>query len=264
MSKTIIIELAEDRDKLREIYFPDRTRNAYHIGSLGSEYFEQTQSYWVLEQGAPAASVAVYSGLSAPAMFTWGSLEYVDLLLTRLFTKVPKRVLLHLYQEHAPAFEGKLEFASRHRVVRMSLTRENFKPMEPTAEIVPLGHADTADILRLYASYPDSFFEPYQLETGYYCGVREEGDLVSVGGIHFVSRSTRFAMIGNIVSMPSVRGKGYAQSCTSDLCSRLFDSADLLVLDVPADNARARTTFGRLGFEESFRYDQILARKISR
>jgi len=264
MSNTIIIELAKDRDKLREVYFPDRTRNAYHIGSLGSEYFEQTQTYWVLEQGAPAASVAVYSGLTAPAMFTWGNPEYIDLLLTRLFTKVPKRVLLHLYPEHAPAFEGKLEFASRQRMVRMSLTPENFRPVEPVAKIVPLGHADTADILRLYASYPDSFFEPYQLETGYYCGVREEGELVSVGGIHFVSRSTQFAMLGNIVSTPSVWGKGYAKSCTSRLCSRLFELADLLVLDAPADNARIRTMFGSLGFEEGFRYDQILARKLSR
>ncbi len=264
MSKTIIIELAKDRDKLREVYFPDRTRNAYHIGSLGHEYFEQTQTYWVLEEGAPAASVAVYSGLSAPAMFTWGKLEYIDLLLTRLFGKVPERVLLHLYPEHAPAFEEKLEITSRQKLVRMSLTADKFKPAETTAEIIPLGHADTADILRVYASYPDSFFEPYQLESGFYCGVREEGMLVSVGGIHFVSKSTRFAMIGNIVSMPSVRGKGYARSCTSHLCSRLFESADLLVLDVPADNARARATFTRLGFEESFNYDQTLARKISR
>lgn len=257
----IVIEEIRDRPRLVAMYGNDRVRNSYQIGSLADEYFDLTHCYWVLNQDTPVASATLYEGLSVPALFTWGDPEYLDLMLHRLFHLLPDRMLLHAYQEHNRAVSGKLQIQSRRRMVRMSLTPDTFRPVNKGISVERLTHADTGAIIHLYSNYPDRFFEPYQVETGYYFGIREEGRLVSAGGIHHMRRDISFAMLGNVVTDPTVRGRGYAKACTSHLCTALFEFADLLVMDVPMETTGAERLFSELGCKSEFQYDQAVVCK---
>lgn len=105
---------------------------------------------------------------------------------------------------------------------------------------------------KLYEHYPDNFFEPYQLETGLYFGVRDEDiGLASIAGIHVVSESHDVAVIGNFVTHPERRGRGYASACTARLLSELFETVSLVALNVQEDNEPAQRMYRNFGFEEN-------------
>ncbi len=260
MARTII-ERVRDLDKLQKVFALDRVRNAYQIGSMSPGYQDYTRHYWLTQDGEPRAAITVYDGLSAPALFAWGQAAELGLLVERLAGRLPGRMLLHRYPEHLSAYGENLKIRSVRKEVRLTLTANQFKAPSHDYSIEGLSHRDTAAIVKLYGNYPDSFFEPYQLESGYYFGLREGQELVSVAGIHLVSESAKLAMLGNVVTAPSARGKGYARYVTSTLCQALFQSVDLLALDVPMGSTAARHAFEALGFESRFHYEQVLVHK---
>lgn len=260
MARTVI-ERVRDQSGLLALFGQDRVKNAYQIGSMGPGYKDYTRHFWLTREEEPQAVMTVYDGLSAPALFTWGNAEDLALLLERLSGQLPGRMLVHLYPEHADVLSKDLTVRSARKEVRMTLQRESFVPAQSDAEVVRLSHSDTAGIVRLYANYPDSFFEPYQLESGYYFGLRENDELMSVAGIHLISEVVGLAMLGNVVTAPRARGKGYAGYVTSALCTALFESFELLALDVPMGSASARHAFEALGFESRFHYEQVLVHR---
>jgi GNAT superfamily N-acetyltransferase len=247
---------------LVELFARDRVRNSYHIGALTPAYVDQTRLCRMEAGGKPVAALMAFLGLSAPAVFTWGDPAGIQQLVTRYLGHLPDRILLHRYPEHASAFDGLLKVSGNRRVVRMALTRDGFKPAGADVRCESLGHADTPGIVKLYEDYPDRFFDPYQLESGHYFGLKHDRELISVAGIHLLAPELRFAMLGNIVTAPAAQGKGYAKALTSRLCTELFKFADLLVLDVPMASSTAMRVFAGLGFEPVFSYDQTLARLL--
>jgi ribosomal protein S18 acetylase RimI-like enzyme len=138
----------------------------------------------------------------------------------------------------------------------MGLPRDVWKETAPGArddvEVRRLGHRDTASIMKLYEHYPDNFFEPYQLETGYYFGVRDEDlGLASIAGIHVISEDHDVAVIGNFLTHPARRGRGLASACTERLLRELFDNVSLVALNVQEDNEPAVRMYGNFGFEQN-------------
>ena len=99
------------------------------------------------------------------------------------------------------------------------------------------------------------------MESGYYFGLNVDGELVSVAGIHLISEQMGLAMLGNVVTSPRARGRGYARVVTSTLCAALFESFELLALDVPMGSTSARNAFEALGFESRFHYEQVLVHR---
>ena len=258
-----VIEETRDRARLFELFRFDPIKNAYQIGSLADGYQDQTRHYWWTEKDVPKAVLSIYDGLSAPAVFTWGDPDCLVKLVERLRGELPGRMLVHRYPEHARAFDERLKVRSVRKEIRMLLERDRFRPPQAATEgeAVRLSHLDTAAIFKLFATYPDSFFEPYQLETGYYTGQRIGDELVSVAGIHLISEELGYAMLGNIVTSAEHRGKGLAKATTARLCETLFPFADRLILDVPTDSAAARTALEHLGFQPCFHYEQVLIHK---
>jgi ribosomal protein S18 acetylase RimI-like enzyme len=97
------------------------------------------------------------------------------------------------------------------------------------------------------------------LETETYFGIRRDGVLVSVAGVHVVSRSHRAAALGNITTDPSVRGQGLARIATAAVCRCLLDrNVDLIGLNVESQNAAAIGVYRKLGFERVAGYDEVL------
>jgi ribosomal protein S18 acetylase RimI-like enzyme len=228
----------------------DRVANAYPLGYLDPAYVAQTRWIGALD-GAELRSVAlVYLGLSRPGVFTAGEADGLGAIAARHPAQLPERATAHV----APAHLGALRSAYREpsplrQMHRMALRRDDFRDDgADDSDVVTLSHGDTAAIMQLYTVWPDHFFEPFQLGSGLYFGVREEGRLVSIAGIHNVSPSADVASIGNLVTHPDARGKGYALRCTSRLLREVFSRVSLVTLDVEHGNEPAIRTYRHFGF----------------
>jgi predicted GNAT family acetyltransferase len=135
-------------------------------------------------------------------------------------------------------------------MVRMGLTKANYRAMPASGEVVELSHRDTGDIMKLYHHYPDNFFEPALLDTGLYFGVPGDDGLRSVAGIHLLSQKYDVAAIGNIVTHADFRGKGYATRCVGTLLDALFKRVSHVTLNVEVDNEAAIACYQKFGFTE--------------
>ena len=165
---------------------------------------------------------------------------------------LPERFHFHALEEQMTTVKGQFEPKSYQRMVRMGLERSHYKRLPGDSLAVGverLGHRDTAAIMDLYQHYPDNFFEPYQLETGLYFGVRdEELGLASIAGIHVFSEEHDVAVIGNFVTHPDRRGEGLATACTARLLDNLFERVSFVALNVQEDNAAAIHMYTKFGF----------------
>ena len=83
------------------------------------------------------------------------------------------------------------------------------------------------------------------LESGYYYGHREAGELVSVAGIHVFSEQFDVAAIGNIVTHADFRSRGHSRRCTAALLRGLFGKVSLAALNVHTENEAAQTVYRR-------------------
>ena len=146
-------------------------------------------------------------------------------------------------------------------MLRMGLSKAENPPCERSADVVMLTHRDTGDIMTLYQHYPDNFFEPSMLNTGMYFGIRQQSTLVSVAGIHQLSESKRIAAVGNIVTHPDHRGRGYASRCVSHLVSELLDRVDQVALNVDATNRAAIKCYEGVGFRKICTFQEGWATK---
>lgn len=224
--------------------------NAYPLGYLAPDYSDQCRWLAASDPHGIRALALVYDGLSRPGLFTAGDTDGLLAILDRFGRELPTRVTAHLPVEH----DGVVRNLYRpptplRRMHRMGLRREALRDNTPDdPRVVRLTHADTAAILQLYALWPDHFFEPYQLGGGLYFGVKEGNRLVSIAGIHNVSTIGDVAAIGNLVTHPDARGRGYALLCTSRLLREVFSRVSLVTLDVEVGNEPAIRTYRHFGF----------------
>jgi predicted GNAT family acetyltransferase len=125
-----------------------------------------------------------------------------------------------------------------------------------------LSRTDLAEVTEFYQrSYPGNWFDPRMLETGQYFGLREQGALVSVAGVHVYSPQYRVAALGNIATLPDCRGQGFARRVTAAVCRSLLSSVDYIGLNVKADNSPAIRCYQRLGFETVTSYGEFALRR---
>jgi ribosomal protein S18 acetylase RimI-like enzyme len=125
-----------------------------------------------------------------------------------------------------------------------------------------LGCDDVNEIVEFYPRcYPGNWFDPRMLETGQYFGVRKEGCLISVAGIHVYSPEYKVAALGNIATTPSHRNKGYARQATAKTCQSLLNNVDHIGLNVKADNNTAISCYKKLGFDVVASYTEYMVQR---
>ena len=77
----------------------------------------------------------------------------------------------------------------------------------------------------------------------------EEGELLSIAGVHVISPEHDVAVIGNLITHPKARGRGLASACTGRLLDELFEDVSLVALNVQATNEHAIRLYTNFGFE---------------
>ena len=95
---------------------------------------------------------------------------------------------------------GIYEFRHRHHMRRMFL--DNLKLCFGTTE--PLTTRDCVEVQRLYATGDGGGigFAPSNSALGFFRGIRRDGELVAVAGVHVVSSAGERCRVGNIFTRP--------------------------------------------------------------
>lgn len=141
--------------------------------------------------------------------------------------------------------------------------------------VVSLAAADVDEVRGFYArAYPANWFDPRMLETGCYFGIRgtapleehsdravhdglgETTTLLSVAGVHVYSPREQVGVVGNVATLPIVRGRGLGVRVCRTLCKKL-DSEGLRVgLNVARNNEPAIRCYRSLGFIHEADYEE--------
>ena len=167
---------------------------------------------------------------------------------------------LNLQPHQLEAAEGLYTYRESHRMNRMLV--EAFEPK--AGDTVPLGPGDREEVEALYAAGDGGgiAFAPFQLATGVFRGIRRGGELVSVAGVHVLSRRESVAGVGNIFTHPGHRGQGRAQVVASAVVIALRQMGIATIgLNVEYDNVPAIHAYERIGFRAQFHYFEGVAER---
>jgi RimJ/RimL family protein N-acetyltransferase len=145
-------------------------------------------------------------------------------------------------------------------MVRMAVRSETFRPVDDPG-VERLDPADAPELNRLYRLGFGSWLPAQSIAEGVYYGLRIRGRIVAAAGTHIVSREARLAVVGNVMTAPEFRGRGYAKAVTAAVTAELFGFCDDVVLNVRADNPPALNAYRRIGYAEHVRYEERLARR---
>lgn len=240
----------ENTEALYEFFTETPVACAHMLANLEEAFAPYCDWYAIGEGDQIDATVLVYTAYRIPVVTTYGQAGGVRDVLNTFHSELPDRAVVHIQPHHLGASDRVYEADSLVPILRLSLDREHFAPVNPSGMTIELlTHRCTGEIMELYHFYPDNFFEPSHLDSERFYGVRVDGKLVSVTGVHSVSERARIATLGHLVTHPDYRGRGLSTACTSHLCWRLLESGiDLMALNVRRHNRSAVKVYEKLGF----------------
>lgn len=235
----------------------------YSLGDLDDFFWPRTTWYGWQEDGRLQDVVLVYAG---PGLPTVVGISEQPRDMSERFREVspllPPQFYAHLSPGAEEAFQGAHRLESHGLHHKMALHDVSRLARINCAAAVRLGQQDLEELVQLYAqSYPGNWFNARMLQTGQYFGLREDGRLVSAAGVHVYSERYRVAAIGNVVTRPAHRNKGYGTLVTASLCCSLVEKVEHIGLNVKADNDAALACYRGLGFEIVASYGEFTIEK---
>ncbi len=229
----------------------DPELNIYGIGDLDPFFLPNT--CWLARRtsGVIDAAVLIYSGPGCPTVICLSrDTAPAAALLRSVDCLLPRRFHAHLSPGLGESFGAGWRIDGAGDYLRMALRDRAALIGLDTSPAEELSPEDADGLLEFYRqSYPENWFDPRMLETGHYFGVRQDGMIVSAGGIHVVSEKFRVATLGNIATMPEYRGRGFGSAVTGAVCASLMEGSEHIGLNVRAANIPAISCYRRLGFE---------------
>lgn len=177
--------------------------------------------------------------------------------LAALLPRLPRAFYAHLPPSHLGVLEPAYRVGSHWLLTSMALPDAARLPDVDAGEVVRLYEADRAELAVLYAAR----VEPAVLAAGRYLGVRRDGRLASVAGLHVYSPAYGVAVLGNVYTDPVYRRRGLSLATCAQLCCDLrAEGIAHIGLNVTSDNTPAIACYERLGF---VRVDEIGAYELT-
>jgi ribosomal protein S18 acetylase RimI-like enzyme len=230
----------------------------YHLGDLDDFFWPYTAWYASKANGKIDQLILLYHALDVPVLLAVSEdAPAMSNLVKSLIHLLPRRIYTHLSAGVQEAFAADYHIEPNGLYYKMKLTDPPCLDKVDTSATFPLSPADQADVQTLFnESYPGNWFDPRMLETGCYYGIRQDGKLVCVAGVHVYSPEYRVAALGNITTHPAYRGQGLASAASARVCRELLATTNHIGLNVNQENASALACYKRLGFEIAAEYSE--------
>ena len=236
-----------DKSEILAYLETDRLYAAYAIGDLEPGMLEQTTWAKAEEAGQLQALVMLFRGLNPPALFLMGDNDGLRAILDKVL--FPQRIYLTCRPEQLPITHVFYLWEETVPMWRMVLKPSSFRPAK--GDCVRLEHVHYDQLVELYTLYRISAFSPAQLQQGIFYGVLVRGQIVSVAGTHLISPTYSVAAVGNILTHPDYRERGYGTAATSAVVAELLQRGIRdIILNVGQDNTGAIRIYERLGFRQ--------------
>jgi ribosomal protein S18 acetylase RimI-like enzyme len=256
------MNILTDTNRIETFLRRNPALHLYELGDLDDFFFPYTSWYSYEKDGEIKSLVLLYKGTELPVLLALddpGSAAMPE-LLDELKDKIPKSFYCHLTPGLESSLEDRFSLEPHGTHHKMTLTDKSMLDAVDASGAIQLDARDKEEILEFYASaYPGNWFDARMLETGKYFGLRRNGRLASIAGIHVYSPKYKVAALGNIATLPEFRGRGLGTGVTAALCRNLLNTVDIIGLNVKTDNADAIRCYQKLGFEITGEYNEFMA-----
>lgn len=250
------IQTIKDRPALEKYFRRNLPLHLYSLGDLDDVYWPRTICYGTRSGNALKNIATFYRGKGLPVLLVFGKFDHG--YLGELQSLLPDCFYIH-------SSPGLIEHFSENNQIReygdhYKMALENYEPIHTanTENTFQITKSDLPEVNQLYqASYPDNAFDASTLDSGQYIGIRHQGKLVSIAGIHIYSTTYQVASLGNITTHPDYRSQGFGKAVTARLCLLLERTVDFIGLHVKCDNRAAIALYESLGFRISSVYGEF-------
>ena len=257
-----LVEL-RDRDELAGFLRRRPAVHAYSLGDLDDFFWPHTRWLAWERDGRIEQVALLYDEPEPPVLLALaeepedGMAELLRAAVASLPAKVYAHLTPSLVDAVAPAFVAITEPAAHQK---LGLSRPELLAPNDSENVELLTPGHLGEVEAFYErAYPGTWFQARMLGTGRYAGIRRNGELVCVAGVHVWSPAWRVAALGNVATLPEARGKGLATAACARLCRLLLDDGiDTISLNVRADNAAAIRAYEKLGFAHATDYVEVV------
>jgi len=249
------VEPLADPEAIRPFLERQRAHAAYALAHLEPRLFPRS-FWWRAIPLAPGGSTPAPDGGEAlvmhartglgPSLVALGAPQALEAIL-RLHPG-PFYTFATFQVDHASVARRHFSLARRGVSLRMSVSRETFRPVDWATR--RLRGRDLADVDDLQRSEGFGFQSAAALDDGVYYGVHHAGRLVAMAGTHVVAPEMGVAIVGNVVTHPRYRRRGYGAAATSAVTAALLDTCPFVLLTVEERNEPALRVYQRLGYRE--------------
>ena len=251
-----LVELS-DRATLAAFLRRNPRAHVYELGDLDDFDWPHTRWFAWNQHDRLEQVALLYSEPSVPVLIaiTESPVASMESLLRELLPTLPAELYVHVSPPLLDIFRDRYAVEAAEPHLKLALTRNDLLARS-AAPVDLLGDDDLLELDELYrAAYPETWFTPRMLATGRYVGLRHDGRLACVAGVHVYSPSIGVAALGNVATLPELRGRGLARAACAALCLLLLeDGIETIALNVRADNAAAIAAYSLLGFEVATSY----------
>jgi RimJ/RimL family protein N-acetyltransferase len=251
---TAVLRRLRDVDSVRAHLERSRAYSAYALAYLDKRLFPMADFYEAVSGDRTALLMHGRGGLG-PSTVTLGDTALVGQLLS--LHPGPRQAFVTCEPEHVDTVLTTHNVWRPQTMLRMQLSREDFKPATPQPAVRRLIEADAFELNRLYNE--ESARYTGQIVEGVYFGSFHRGWLVAAAGTHIYSKREGVAVIGNVFTHQDFRGRGLGTAVTSAVASHLLQFCDLVVLNVDPANRTARHVYEQLGFKDTGRLVEAMA-----
>lgn len=253
-----VVEL-ENKREIAAFLRRNARAHVYELGDLDDFDWPHTRWFGWERDGRLEQIALLYTEPAVPVLLAIAEKPLVAMedLLRTIRDSLPPVLYVHVTAPLLDTLAERCTIEGAEPHLKLVLARTD-RLADHAVPVEVLGPADLDDIETFYAAaYPGTWFAPRMLATDRYVGIRQKERLACVAGVHVHSPTWRVAALGNVATLPELRGQGLARGACAALCLLLLaDGIETIALNVRADNAPAIAAYTHLGFEFAAGYTE--------
>ena len=254
-----------DKRVLEEFLRRDLYLHIYELGDLDEFFWPYTQWFGYESGDKLEAVLLLYVGQTLPVVLAFcENFAPMCELWSGAMRLLPARFYAHLSLGLESHLATGYRVEACGRFFKMALREPRRLQTTDGRRAERLSRGNLEELEEFYEqSYPGNWFDPRMLETGQYYGLRENGKLVGVGGVHVYAPCYGVAALGNIATHPNHRRRGLGAAVTACVCNSLrANGVEDIGLNVSQNNPAAIACYRRLGFEVVAEYGEFMLERI--